>query len=469
MLFNSVDFGLFFPVVFVIYWLLANRELKSRNAFLLVVSYIFYGWWDWRFLALIAFSSLVDYAVGMALYQEKEKARRNVYLGLSIVCNIGLLGFFKYYNFFADSFVDAFSLFGKHIHVNTLRVILPVGISFYTFQTMSYSLDIYRNTLKPTKDLVAFLAFVSFFPQLVAGPIERASNLLPQFLEKRNFDEAKASEGFKLIIWGLFMKTAVADRLDLYVSAVYGNVDHHNGVTFMVATIFFAIQIYCDFAGYSLIAIGCAKTLGFELMTNFKRPYFAHSFKDFWSRWHISLSTWFKDYVYIPLGGSKTSRGRTYGNLFTTFVLSGLWHGANWTFIIWGALHGLFQTVEKALQNARIIRVPRSFAILLVFALTCLAWILFRAATVQDAFSILNVIFLHPGHSLYTGDLGIFSFSLMAVLLLGLAEWAAEYRPDWTLLNHRSYAVRLVSTSFMILYMIGLGVFDGSQFIYFQF
>ena len=469
MLFNSVDFALFFPIVFLVFWLLANRNIFLRNSFLLAASYLFYGWWDWRFLLLILFSSIVDYLVGLQLGQADAPAKRKLLVGISIVTNLGLLAFFKYYNFFAESFVDAFSFFGRAIQINTLNIILPVGISFYTFQTMSYTLDIYRRKIKPVHDPVAFLAFVSFFPQLVAGPIERASNLLPQFLEIRHFDEAKASAGFKQIVMGLFMKTAIADRLGLYVAAVYGNVDHHNGMTFMVATVFFAIQIYCDFAGYSLIAIGCAKTLGFDLMDNFKRPYFAHSFKDFWSRWHISLSTWFRDYVYIPLGGSRGSEGRTYANLFTTFVISGLWHGANWTFIIWGALHGFFQTVEKALQNAQRVRLPRSVSIVLVFTLTCFAWIFFRSASVPEAFQIIERIILHPGHRIYTGDLGIFSFALLAILFLLITEWIAEFRPGWTLLYHRSYAVRVFSTSFLILYMAGLGVFDNSQFIYFQF
>ncbi|MCB0664782.1 MAG: MBOAT family protein [Saprospiraceae bacterium] len=469
MLFNSVDFALFFPMVFLLFWLVANRGIFLRNTFLLGASYLFYGWWDWRFLMLILLSSIIDYLVGLKLGNVSTSGKRKLLVAISVASNLGLLAFFKYYNFFADSFVEAFSFFGRDIQVSTLNIILPVGISFYTFQTMSYTLDIYRKKLKPVKDPVAFLAFVSFFPQLVAGPIERASNLLPQFLEIRHFDEAKASAGFKQIVWGLFMKTAIADRLGLYVAAVYGNVDHHNGMTFVVATFFFAIQIYCDFAGYSLIAIGCAKTLGFDLMDNFNRPYFASSFKDFWSRWHISLSTWFRDYVYIPLGGSRKSNGRTYANLFTTFVISGLWHGANWTFIIWGALHGFFQTVEKALQNAHWLRLPKAMSMIIVFALTCFAWIFFRAGSVHEAFQIIQLIFLHPGQGLYTGDLGIFSFALLAVIFLLVSEWMAEFRPDWTLLYHRSYAVRVFSTSFLILYMAGLGVFDNSQFIYFQF
>lgn len=469
MLFNSIDFALFFPIVFLIYWFVTNGNQKLQNGFILLASYVFYGWWDWRFLSLIAFSSFVDYFVGMALGRQENQRKRNLLLWISMGINLGLLGFFKYYNFFAQSFVDAFSLFGQPLNASTLNIILPVGISFYTFQTMSYTLDIYRRKFEPTKDILAFLAFVSFFPQLVAGPIERASHLLPQFFVPKKFDYALASDGLKKMLWGLFMKVVVADRLGLYVAAIYGNVEYHTGLSFIVATIFFAVQIYCDFGGYSLMAIGCAQIFGFDLMVNFKRPYFAGSFKEFWSRWHISLSTWFRDYVYIPLGGNRVSKSRTYFNLFATFVISGLWHGANWTFIVWGALHGFYQVVEKGLGELTGTKLSKWIAIPLVFLFTCLAWIFFRAATVGEAFHIVKTIILHPGGSIHIGDKGIFAFSVVAVLALFVADFAEEYFPSFNFLNHRFSFVRVATAIILILYIVSLGVFDGSQFIYFQF
>ncbi|MCB0542990.1 MAG: MBOAT family protein, partial [Saprospiraceae bacterium] len=280
MLFNSIDFAFFLPIVFCLFWMINGKDLKYQNLLLLASSYVFYGWWDWRFLSLLAFSSGLDFFVGSALYKQQDEKKRKMLFLISMGVNLGLLGFFKYYNFFAESFVEAFSFFGQKTDLNTLNIILPVGISFYTFQSMSYAIDIYRGKLTPTKDLIAFLAFVSFFPQLVAGPIERASHLLPQFLTKKRFSYDMVAAGLKIMLWGFFMKVVVADRLALYVQAVYGNVDMHTGLSFIVATIFFAFQIYCDFGGYSLIALGCARLFGFDLMENFRRPYFSGSFRE---------------------------------------------------------------------------------------------------------------------------------------------------------------------------------------------
>ena len=305
MLFNSIDFAVFLPVVFIVYWFVLSKNLKLQNLFVVVASYVFYGWWDWRFLSLILFSTLVDYYVGVKLSKQNNQTQRKILLLTSIVINLGFLGFFKYYNFFTESFIEAFSFFGSKIQPYTLNIILPVGISFYTFQTLSYSIDVYKRKLEPTKDFIAFAAFVSFFPQLVAGPIERAANLLPQFFKNRHFTYLAFSEGMKLIIVGFFMKLVVADRAAIYVNAVYNNIYNHEGLTFIAATILFAFQIYGDFAGYSLIAIGTARLFGFSLMVNFNRPYLATSVGEFWKRWHISLSTWFKDYLYIPLGGNR--------------------------------------------------------------------------------------------------------------------------------------------------------------------
>ncbi len=469
MLFNSIDFAIFLPIVFVLFWFFAQHSLKLQNWLLLVSSYIFYGWWDWRFLALLAFSSGLDFFVGGALHREENKRKRKLLFVVSMSINLVLLGFFKYFNFFADSFATAFSFFGQEINANRLNIILPVGISFYTFQSMSYAIDIYRRKLTPTNDLVAFLAFVSFFPQLVAGPIERASHLLPQFFAKKVFSYEMMSRGLKIMLWGFFMKVVVADRVALYVDAVYNNVGLHTGWSYIVATIFFAVQIYGDFAGYSLIAIGTAGLFGFDLMMNFNRPYFSASFREFWGRWHISLSTWFKDYLYIPLGGNRGAKSRTFANLFATFVVSGLWHGANWTFVVWGAIHGAYQILERVAQDMKVPKLPKILSILLVFAGTCLAWVFFRAATVQDAFRIVGTMFTNLGDSVHVGDIGIFAFSVWGVAVLFLVEFMMEYRPGYSLLHHRLAPVRFATIVVMLIFIISLGVFDGSQFIYFQF
>ena len=466
MLFNSIDFAIFLPIVFVLYWFVANRNLKSQNLLIVLTSYLFYGWWDWRFLSLLFLSTIVDYSVGLGLSKYENQRKRKILLAISVSVNLGLLMFFKYYNFFIDSFVDAFTFFGSEFNRSSLRIILPVGISFYTFQTMSYGIDVYKKELKPTKDFIAFMAFVTFFPQLVAGPIERASNLLPQFYKKRIFDYPNASKGLKLMLWGFFMKVVVADRLSLYVDDVYGNIDLHTGPSLAMATLFFAVQIYCDFGGYSLIAIGCAKLFGFELMKNFNRPYLSSSFKEFWSRWHISLSTWFRDYLYIPLGGSKGNSRRTSKNLLITFIVSGFWHGANWTFIIWGALHGVYLIVENSLKNYRL---PKIVLVLIVFLLTNLAWVFFRAPTVSDALKILDKIFTLSDSYIYIGDKGIFLFSILSILIIFINDLIAEYKPELQLVYNKNLLVRYSAITFIIFYIIGFGIFDKSQFIYFQF
>lgn len=329
MLFNTVDFAVFFPVVLALYWTLFRKTLSLQNLFLVVVSYIFYAFWDWRFLSLIFMSSLVDYTVGRLLADATGKAKRKLLLTVSLVFNLGLLAVFKYFNFFVASFVDAFALFGTELKTTTWTILLPVGISFYTFQTLSYTLDIYRNRITPTKHIVAFFAFVSFFPQLVAGPIERASNLVPQFEKERTFNYEKSVDGLRLILAGLFQKMVIADNCALLVNSIFENYATQSGSTLFMGAVLFAFQIYGDFAGYSNIAIGTSKLMGFDLMRNFKYPYLAQNFSDFWRRWHISLSTWFRDYVYIPLGGSKKGTPRLVFNVFVVFLVSGLWHGAN--------------------------------------------------------------------------------------------------------------------------------------------
>ncbi|MCL4154184.1 UNVERIFIED_CONTAM: hypothetical protein GTU68_024170, partial [Idotea baltica] len=342
MLFNSIDFTLFFPVFFIGYWLVSMTEIRWRNLFVVTGSYFFYAWWDWRFLGLIVASTIVDYLIGRGLGQTSDDVSRKRLLWISVLFNLGLLGFFKYFNFFIDNFNAAFKLFGTTIEVSSLQLILPIGISFYTFQTMSYTIDVYRKKMKPTNDIVAFAAFVSFFPQLVAGPIERAQHFLPQFLKKRSFDYDQAVDGCRQILWGLIKKVVIADSCAKYVNMIFGHSADLSGSTLLLGAFLFAFQIYGDFSGYSDMAIGFARLLGFNLRQNFAFPYFSRNVAEFWRRWHISLSTWFKDYVYIPLGGSRGSSFTIARNIFIVFIVSGFWHGAKWTFIIWGAVHALF-------------------------------------------------------------------------------------------------------------------------------
>jgi D-alanyl-lipoteichoic acid acyltransferase DltB (MBOAT superfamily) len=342
MLFNSIDFAIFLPIVFFLYWFVTNKNLRLQNLLIVLASYVFYGWWDWRFLTLIVFSTFVDYTVGLRLKKENSQLKRKILLWTSILVNLGFLGFFKYYNFFLDNFITAFSFFGQEIQGNSLNIILPVGISFYTFQTLSYTIDVYKKKLEPTSDFIAFSAFVSFFPQLVAGPIERASNLLPQFYSKRDFDYTKAVDGLRQILWGLFKKIVIADNCAEYANQIFNNSADMNGSTLVLGALFFTIQIYGDFSGYSDIAIGTARLFGFNLMRNFAFPYFSRDIAEFWRRWHISLSTWFRDYLYIPLGGSRGGTWMKVRNTFIIFIVSGFWHGANWTFIVWGALNAIY-------------------------------------------------------------------------------------------------------------------------------
>ncbi len=469
MLFNSIDFAIFLPIVFILYWFATNKNLKFQNLLIVFASYIFYGWWDWKFLSLIIFSTIVDFTVGLKLKNEKNEKKRKGLLWISILVNLGFLGFFKYYNFFLESFISTFSFFGAEIKANSLNVILPVGISFYTFQTLSYTIDVFKRKLEPTNDIIAFAAFVSFFPQLVAGPIERATNLLPQFLKKRQFIYNVFSSGVKLIISGLFMKLVVADRCALYVNSVYNNVSYHDGITFIAATVLFAFQIYGDFAGYSLIAIGTSRIFGFDLMINFNRPYFSKSVGEFWKRWHISLSTWFRDYLYIPLGGNRKSKLRWMFNIFITFLISGLWHGANWTFAIWGAVNGVFLIIEALVFRER---ERKKNSLLITFILICFSWIFFRANNVSDAFLILTDIISNPGRLFIPqgADIIVPVYATIGILALLMVEIKKEYFNDLTSFGeNKNKTVRLFYYAFIIFIILNLGVFDSNQFIYFQF
>jgi D-alanyl-lipoteichoic acid acyltransferase DltB (MBOAT superfamily) len=353
MLFNSLDFAVFLPAVFILYWILNSKNVNFQNGLIVIASYVFYGWWDWRFLMLIIFSTVVDYTLGLWIHKSNDESKRKYFLYASLLINLGLLGFFKYYNFFIQNFVDAFTFFGNPISSSSLNIILPVGISFYTFQTLSYTIDVYRRKLEPTSSFISFAAFVSFFPQLVAGPIERATNLLPQFYTKRKFDLEQAKIGVRQIVWGLFKKVVIADTCAQYANQIFDNSANHDGFTLLMGAVAFTFQIYGDFSGYSDIAIGTARLFNFKLMENFRYPYFSRDIAEFWRRWHISLSTWFRDYLYIPLGGSRVSRSKVIRNVFIIFVVSGFWHGANWTYIFWGFLNALYFLPSLLRNNNR--------------------------------------------------------------------------------------------------------------------
>ncbi|MCD4696068.1 MAG: MBOAT family protein [Bacteroidales bacterium] len=441
MLFNSIDFAIFLPIVFILYWFVCNKNRKVQNILLLVASYVFYGWWDWRFLSLIIFSSFVDYLVGQGLSKTDQQKKRKLLLMTSIFVNLGFLGFFKYFNFFTESFADAFTLLGQPIEAARLNIILPVGISFYTFQTLSYSIDVYKRKFEPTKDFTAFFAFVSFFPQLVAGPIERATNLLPQFYKKRTFEYSKAIDGLRQILWGLFKKVVIADNCAEYANMVFNNSTEYSGSILVLGAVLFAFQIYGDFSGYSDIAIGTSRLFGFNIMKNFAFPYFSRDMAEFWRRWHISLSTWFRDYLYIPLGGSRVNTWMKVRNTFIIFIVSGFWHGANWTFIIWGALNAIYflpllilkrnrTNIDIVAQNKYLPSLKDILNISLTFSLTVLAWVFFRAENLGHALSYITGIF---SSSLFTFPESV---PKMTILLLGLfviTEWIGrdkEYAID---------------------------------------
>ncbi|MEL6657861.1 MAG: MBOAT family O-acyltransferase [Bacteroidota bacterium] len=482
MLFNSIDFAIFLPVVFLLYWFVANRSLAWQNALVVLASYVFYGWWNWRFLSLIVFSTLVDFVVGRRLAKEKNPFRRKALLWTSVVVNLGFLGFFKYYNFFLENFVQAFSFFGRDINASSLNIILPVGISFYTFQTLSYTIDVYRNKLQPTQDFVAFAAFVSFFPQLVAGPIERASNLLPQFYRERQFSYTQAVDGLRQILWGLFKKVVIADNCAEFANYIFNNSADLNGSTLVLGAVFFAFQIYGDFSGYSDIAIGTAGLFGFQLKQNFAFPYFSRDIAEFWRRWHISLSTWFRDYLYIPLGGSRGSVGNKVRNTFIIFVVSGFWHGANWTFIFWGLLNAIYflplLLINRNRSHLGVVakgrRLPSGQEVALMlftFSLTLLAWVFFRAENIGHALSYIGGIFSASLFSIpaYTGVGRSMFIVLLIVLFLGI-EWLGreeEYAIAKIGLNWNS-TYRYTFYYILILSIILLGG-DEQVFIYFQF
>jgi len=478
MLFNSIDFAIFLPIVFLLYWFVANKNLKLQNLLIVISSYVFYGWWDWRFLSLILFSTIVDFLVGLMLSKEENETKRKALLWTSILVNLGFLGFFKYYNFFIENFTTAFSFFGNEIQPNSLNIILPVGISFYTFQTLSYSIDVYRKKLEPTKDFIAFSAFVSFFPQLVAGPIERATNLLPQFYKKRTFNYSKAVDGMRQILWGLFKKVVIADTCAESANAIFNNSDNFSGSTLVLGALYFTFQIYGDFSGYSDIAIGTSRLFGFDLKRNFAFPYFSRDIAEFWRRWHISLSTWFRDYLYIPLGGSRGGKWMNIRNIFIIFIVSGFWHGANWTFIVWGGLNALYflpllifnknrQHLDIVAKGKNLPTFKEFFQILITFGLTVFAWIFFRAENIGHAFNYISEIFSTSLISMpgFKNPITIF-----LVFIFIIIEWIGreqEFALEKFALNWNKYLrwfFYYVLAMFIILF-IG----QKQEFIYFQF
>lgn len=482
MLFNSYEYLIFLPLVFLIYWKFTNKSLRLQNLFVMIASYVFYGWWDWRFLSLILFSTLIDYSIGRALESQNNLLKRKILLWTSISVNIGLLGVFKYFNFFLDSLYDVIPGLQVVMGFNTLNIILPVGISFYTFQTLSYTIDVYKKKLKPTHDFIAFAAFVSFFPQLVAGPIERATNLLSQFQTKRHFNYSHATDGMRQILWGFFKKIVIADNSALIANALFTNSTDYSGSTLFFGAFFFAFQIYGDFSGYSDIAIGTARLFGFNLMKNFAFPYFSRDIAEFWRRWHISLSTWFRDYLYIPLGGSRGGTGMKVRNTFVIFLVSGFWHGANWTFLVWGALNAIYflpllltnknRTHLGTVAEGRMFpSVKELFQMGITFSITVLAWVFFRAENLGHAFAYLGEIF---SSSLLTLPSFPDSRKALMVLILTLIflviEWfGRDEEYAIARLNMRLNKPLRYTTYYSIIAVIFWYGGQGQQFIYFQF
>lgn len=494
MLFNSFAFLLFLPIVFLLYWYVFSRSIRLRNLFVVSVSYLFYGWWDWRFLSLIAFTTLCSWLSGLLIRKKRSVCDmgdtvsdhycRGVMI-INIVLNLAILAYFKYANFFIDNFIDLFGLFGITLHRSSLNVVLPVGISFYTFQALSYTIDVYRRKMEPTSDILAFFAFVSFFPQLVAGPIERASHLLPQFCESRHFCYKEAVDGLRQILWGLFKKVVVADNCAIVANAVFLNMESATPSSLLLGAIMFSFQIYGDFSGYSDIAVGTAHLFNFDLVRNFNVPYFSRSIAEFWRRWHISLNTWFVDYVYIPLGGNRRGKWQTLRNTLAVFFVSGLWHGANWTYIMWGIYHGLLflpllllgktkQHIDVVAKGRWMPSVRELLQMISTFFLAMLGWVVFRSPNLIFAFDYLkrtcslsvfnvpNTLMLGLGNSIV---LGCFLF----VFILLFVEWIQREKKhgldiDWI----RSPLLRLgVYCGFAWLILFFMGVQE--SFIYFQF
>ncbi|MDA8772140.1 MBOAT family protein [Flavobacteriales bacterium] len=482
MLFNSPEFLLFLPIVFGLYWFVVQKNLKAQNILILAASYFFYGWWDWRFLGLIALSTVVDYTVGLQIDKHTEEKKRKLWLWVSLLVNLGLLGYFKYTNFFIESWVDAWSALGVKMHTSTLQIILPIGISFYTFQTMSYALDIYRGQLKPTRNFLNFAAFVSFFPQLVAGPIERASRLLPQIESRRVFKYEEGVAGLRLILWGMFKKVVVADTCAIYVNDIFANYTEYSGPTLILGMVYFAFQIYGDFSGYSDIAIGTAKLFGIQLMTNFKTPFFSKSIPEFWNRWHISLNTWMNDYVFFPMAFAFRQRGKWGVGLavMLTFLISGFWHGSEWKFVIWGGIHGLaflpyiamskgpvrlFESHKEKHGSTSILNLKSFILMLIPFAVNLFAWVFFRADSVGEAVEYLGQM----GTNVISWPEGNKIAGLASIIVLLTIEGLNHSKNAMHLWFSQSFVIIRWVLSALIILIIIKGFASQADFIYFQF
>lgn len=478
MLFNSLSFAVFMTVIFFVYWLIPH---KFRWPLLLVASYYFYMSWNPKYVVLILFTTIVSYISALAIQKNEKKSNKKIILNTAIILCLSVLFFFKYFNFTSEVVSQLASKFSLQLHPITLKVLLPVGISFYTFQTLSYVIDVYRGDVKAEKNFGIYATFISFFPQLVAGPIERTNNLLPQIKSKKEFDYNSITYGLKLMAWGFFKKLAIADALAVHVDNAYDNLGNLHGIDYIFAIVFFTFQIYCDFSGYSDIAIGAAKMLGINLMTNFKSPYFSKSIKEFWSRWHISLSTWFRDYVYIPLGGNRCSKRRNSMNLLVTFLASGLWHGAGWTFIIWGGIHGVLQVIEKRLSFKSLKSKKANYlycvaSTLTVFVICNIAWVFFRANTLSDAIFVLKNVFvgLNDIHTYINPNLNITINDLLKIVLAIALLTVYDYY------SLRTDVIQYISTKkpvfrwMVYVFIISMIIFcipvvNETTFIYFQF
>ena len=479
MLFNSIEFLIFLPIVFALYWL-SKKSLKLQNLLIVVVSYIFYGWCNYRFLFLIALTTACSFLSGLLVERcERQRAKKAITIS-NITLNLGILGVYKYYNFFTDSFQQILNSLGMHADWPVLNLVLPVGISFYTFQALSYTIDVYNKKIEPTHDVVSFFAFISFFPQLVAGPIERATNLLPQFRKARTFDYSKAVDGCRQMLWGFFKKMVIADNAAFFVQKIFDAPESYHGLTLLVGAVLFSIQIYCDFSGYSDIAIGCARLFGIELRANFRFPYFSRNIAEFWRRWHISLNKWFVDYVYIPLGGSRVSKFKVIRNTFIIFLLSGLWHGANWTFVIWGGIHAMMfmpllllgknrQYMDTVAAGKKMPSIKDASLISLNFCVVTFAWIFFRSDSFTDAVNYITQMFTMTG-----GSIDGLLLSMRMLLLLGFVTILFVF--EWMQREH-VHGLSVVPKNSMLRHLLYFGIFfiimwfGGAQadFIYFQF
>ncbi|ANQ47853.2 MBOAT family protein [Flammeovirga sp. MY04] len=487
MLFNSLEFAIFIPIVFFLYWFVFQKNIKYQNIFLVLSSYVFYGWWDVRFLSLIFLSTVSDFIIGKKIGEVRTKKEKRNWLYLSLGVNLGVLGFFKYFNFFSKSFSEAITFIGQTPSDPIfLDIILPVGISFYTFQTLSYSLDVYKEKIKPTRDFVSFMAYVSFFPQLVAGPIERANHLLPQFLKRRSFSYDKSTDGMRQVLWGLFKKVVIADNCAEYANLMFSNYQDFSASALWLGVIFFAFQIYGDFSGYSDIAIGLSRLFGFELMQNFATPYFSRDIAEFWRRWHISLSSWFRDYLYIPLGGSKGGTSQKIRNIFIIFIVSGFWHGASWNFIVWGALNALFflpllitnknrNHLDIVAQGKVIPSVKEVYQIAFTFLLTLIAWVFFRAETLPQAIDYLIGMFSIDWSfflSLDQFDVASIPYKRLLTILMFflIMEWVNREKRH-TLEKFGVKWPRIIRFGFYYGLLVFIFLFSGEEqpFIYFQF